>query len=76
MQATQSVKWDEMYKNKKMTWNTQDTNLSSYVSKSNVDHTIRGQGTTISTLDHTKVYIWDLFGIIFGKEKESLITLY
>ncbi len=50
-QATQSVKWNEMYK-WKMIWNTQDTNLSNYVSKANVDHTISGQGTGISTVDH------------------------
>ncbi len=36
----------------KMTRNTQDTNLSSYVPKANVDHTISGQGTGISNLDH------------------------
>ncbi len=30
----------------------QDMNLSSYVPKANVDHTISGQGTGISTLDH------------------------
>ncbi len=36
-----------------MTWNTQDTNLSSYVPKANVDHTISGQGTADSTLDHS-----------------------
>ncbi len=39
--------------NEKMTWNTQDTNLSWYVPKANVDHTISGQGTAISTLDHS-----------------------
>ncbi len=39
--------------NKNMTRNTQDTNPSSYVAKANVDHTIRGQGTGISTLDHS-----------------------
>ncbi len=39
--------------NGKMTLNTQDTNLSSYVPKANVDHTISGQGTGISTLDHS-----------------------
>ncbi len=39
--------------NEKMTWNTQDTNLNSYVPKANVDHTISGQGTGISTLDHS-----------------------
>ncbi len=33
--------------NEKMTSNTQDTNLSSYVPKANVDHTISG------TLDHS-----------------------
>ncbi len=39
--------------NEKMTCNTQDSNLSSYVPKANVDHTISGQGTgSISTLDH------------------------
>ncbi len=35
-----------------MTWNTQDINLSWYVPKANVDHTISGQGTAFSTLDH------------------------
>ncbi len=50
MQATQSV--NEMKcTNEKMTCNTQDTNLSWYVPKANVDHTIRGQGTSI--LDHS-----------------------
>ncbi len=39
--------------NEKMTWNTQDTNLSSYVPTANVDHTISGQETGISTLDHS-----------------------
>ncbi len=38
--------------NENMMWNTQDTNLSSYVPKVNIDHTISGQGTGISTLDH------------------------
>ncbi len=52
-QATQSVTWNEMYKNEKMTWNAQDTNLSSYVPKANVDHTISGQGTTTSTLNYS-----------------------
>ncbi len=43
------------YTNEKMTRNTHDTNLSSYVpkAKANVDHTISGQGTGISTLDHS-----------------------
>ncbi len=45
-QATQSVKCT----NEKITCNTQDMNLSWYVPKANVDHTIRGQGT--STVDH------------------------
>ncbi len=36
-----------------MTWNTQDTNLSSYVPKANVDYAISGQGTGIGTLDHS-----------------------
>ncbi len=52
MQDTQSVKWNEMYKWKDDR-NTQDTNLSSYVPKDNVDHTISGQGTGISTLGHS-----------------------
>ncbi len=39
--------------NEKMIWNTQDTNLSWYVSKANVDHTINGKGTAVSTLDHS-----------------------
>ncbi len=33
--------------------NTQNTNLSCYVPKSNMDHTISGQGTAINTLDHS-----------------------
>ncbi len=41
------------YTNEKMTWNTQNTNLSSYVPKANVGHTISGKGTSISTLDHS-----------------------
>ncbi len=41
------------YTNEKMTWNTQDKHLSSYVPKANVDHTTSGQGTGISTLDHS-----------------------
>ncbi len=36
-----------------MTWNTKDTNLSWYVHKANVDHTISGQETADSTLDHS-----------------------
>ncbi len=39
--------------NEKLAWNTHDTNLSSYVSKAKVDHTISRQGTGISTLDHS-----------------------
>ncbi len=38
--------------NEKMTRNTQDTNLSSYVPKANVDQIVSGQGTGISSLDH------------------------
>ncbi len=41
------------YRNEKMIWNTQDMNLSWYVPKANVDHTISEQGTAISTLDHS-----------------------
>ncbi len=41
------------YTNEKMTWNTQDTNLSWYVPKANLDHTISAQGTADSTLDHS-----------------------
>ncbi len=52
MQATQNVKWNECT-NEKMTWNTQDTNLSWYVPKADVDHAISGPGTAISTLDHS-----------------------
>ncbi len=36
-----------------MTWNTQDTNLSWYLPKAIVDHTINGQGTANSTLDNS-----------------------
>ncbi len=57
MQATQSVKWNENT-NEKMIWNTQDLNLSWYVPKANVDHTISGQGTAISTLDHSATMPW------------------
>ncbi len=39
--------------NEKMNWNTHDTNPSSYGPKANVDHNISGQGTGISTLDHS-----------------------
>ncbi len=39
--------------NEKMTSNTQDMNVSWYVPKANVDHTISGQGTGNSTLDHS-----------------------
>ncbi len=39
--------------NEMMIWNTQDTNLSSYVPKANVDHTISWQGICINTLDHS-----------------------
>ncbi len=37
----------------KMTWNIQDTNLSWYVPRANVGHTISGQGTAVNTLDHS-----------------------
>ncbi len=53
-QATQSFKWNKIYK-WKMAWNTQDTNLSWYVPKVNVDHTISGQETAISTLDNSVI---------------------
>ncbi len=36
-----------------MTWNT---NLSNYVPKTNVDHTISGQLTGIRTLDHSATH--------------------
>ncbi len=49
-QASQ-MKWK--CTNEKMAWNTQDTNLSSYVPNANVDHTKSCQGTGISTLDHS-----------------------
>ncbi len=44
--------------NEKMTWNDQDTNLSSYVPKglkANVAHTMRGSGISPSTLDHLAI---------------------
>ncbi len=41
------------YTNVKITWNTKDKNLSSYVPTANVDHTISCQGTGISILDHS-----------------------
>ncbi len=44
----------------KMTWNTKDTNLSLYVHKANVDHTISDQGTAISTLDHSATTLRDV----------------
>ncbi len=50
-QATQSVSNEIKCTIENMTWNTQDTNLSWYVPKANVDHTISDQGTAISTLD-------------------------
>ncbi len=50
--ATQSVKWNEMYKWKD-DMKHQGMNLSWYVPKDNVDHTISGQGTAVSTLDHS-----------------------
>ncbi len=46
--VSNEMKWT----NEKMRWNNQDANLSSYVPKANVDHTISDQGTGISTLDH------------------------
>ncbi len=41
------------YTNEEMTRNTQDTNPSWYVPKDNVRHTMSGEGTVISTLDHS-----------------------
>ncbi len=41
-----------------MTWNTQDTNLSWYVAKANMDYTISGQGTATSILDHLATTPW------------------
>ncbi len=40
------------YTNEKIIWNTQEMNLSWYVPKANVDHTISSQLTAISSLDH------------------------
>ncbi len=51
--ATSSVKNEMKSANEKMTWNTQDMNLSWYVHKANVEHTISGQQTAISTLDYS-----------------------
>ncbi len=42
--------------NEKMTWDTQDTNLRSYVPKANEDHTISGQGIGISILPLSHLY--------------------
>ncbi len=56
--------------NEKMTWNTHDMNLSWYMSKANVDHTISGKGTAISTLDHMattpRANTCDIFPNIYG----------
>ncbi len=49
-----------------MTWNTQDTNLSSYVPKANVDHTIRGYQHLIPLGHHTKGYIALLYDVGIG----------
>ncbi len=46
MHATLSRKWNETYKWKD-DMKYQDTNLSSYVPKTNMDPTISGQGTSI-----------------------------
>ncbi len=54
------------YTNEKMTWNTQNKDLSWYVPKANVDDTISGQGTAISTLDHSAV--------VHGQPKAFAIT--
>ncbi len=48
MQATQSIKCNEMYK-----WKDDMKHLSWYLHKANVDHTINGQGTAVSTLDYS-----------------------
>ncbi len=48
-----------------MTSNTKDMNLSWYVPKANVDHTISGQGTAVSTLDHSATTPRIVFFIIF-----------
>ncbi len=53
LKASRPPKDEMKCANEKMTWNTQDTNLSSYMPKANVDHTISGQGTGISTLYHS-----------------------
>ncbi len=59
------------YINEKMTWNTQDTNLSWYVPNANMYHTINGQITAISTLDHSATTLWANIIIITVK-----LTLY
>ncbi len=44
------------------TWNTHVTNLNWYMPKANVDDTISGQETTVSTLDHSHTrQLWCLF---------------
>ncbi len=51
-------------------------NLSSYEPKANVDHTRSGQGTGISTLDHStttpRAYI-DNFDILYFELKKCVI---
>ncbi len=37
----------------KITCNAQDTNLSRYLLKTNVDHNLSGKGTATSSLDHS-----------------------
>ncbi len=59
-----------------MIWNNQDTNLSWYVPKANVDHTISGQATADSTLDHSATtpimqyiaqtqYVYDILSLVY-----------
>ncbi len=66
--------WSEMKCIKeKMTWNTQDTNLSWYVPKADMDHTISGQGTAVSTLDHSATTPRAKFSRIFSKRVNQSI---
>ncbi len=48
-------------------------NLSSYVPKANVDHTISGQGTGIDTLDHSATTPRTKYGIcICDRAKDNI----
>ncbi len=66
-QATKKVSSEMKCINENMTWNTQDTNLSWCVPNAYVNHTIRGQGTAISTLGHSATTSRAQYTIISSK---------